>query len=54
MDLLGFHSDIARLQAGEVDASDDLSLDQEQQAISGQKIRKDRIFLGAAYYLSMV
>ena len=48
MNLLAFHPDVARLQAGEVNAGNHFSVDQEQQAISRQKIREDGIFLGAA------
>ena len=48
VDLLALYLYVAGLQAGEVDAGDDLAVDQHEQAISGQKVREDGIFLGAA------
>ena len=50
LDVLAFHPNIARLEDGEVNPGNDLAMDEEQNAISGQEIRKERIFLGAAHY----
>jgi hypothetical protein len=50
VDLLALYLDVAWLQAGEVDAGNDVAVNQHKEAISCQKVGEDGIFLGAADY----
>ena len=48
VDLLTLYGDVTWLQAGKVDAGDDLAVNQHKQTVSCQKVGEDGIFLGAA------